>query len=172
MTNNIEFRRLSLDDALLYKEMRLKALQTNPEAFLSTFDAEITKGENAFAYELKVAHQPSIWGYYGVFVDQKLVGFCQISKSYLAKQRHIAFLYNLYVNPDFRGQGLAKKIVNFVLEKMKSEQIERVYISYLAKNKCVDGFYDHLGFTRCGLKPQAAKSGDEYDDEIMMTLEL
>ncbi|MBU0576200.1 GNAT family N-acetyltransferase [Patescibacteria group bacterium] len=172
MTISVLIRRLDKSDDLIYRQIRLQALQTNPEAFLSTFDYEQLKDQGSFAYELSLSQQPPVWGYYGLFINDKLIGFCQISKSYLIKQQHIAFLYNLYLTPDYRGQGYAKKLVRFVLEKVKTLHIERVFISYLAKNTRARGFYDYLGFKQCGLKPQAAKDGSQYDDEIEMVLEL
>ncbi|MFH1958876.1 MAG: GNAT family N-acetyltransferase [Patescibacteria group bacterium] len=172
MTTQVLIKRLDENDALAYKKIRLLALQTNPEAFLSTLDAEYHKSQASFIYELSVAYQNPVWGYYGLFINNKIIGFCQVSKSYLAKQKHIAFLYNLYLNPDYRSKGYAKKLVNFILEKIKTQNIERIFISYLAKNKSVRGFYDHLDFKQCGVKEKAAKNNNEYDDEVEMVLEI
>jgi ribosomal protein S18 acetylase RimI-like enzyme len=172
MTTQATIRQITHDDAPAYRQLRLQALQKNPQAFLATFKTEELRPDDHFVYELSAAIQPPIWGYYGLFVENKLIGFCQIGKSYLDKKQHLAYLYNLYVDPDYRGQGHAKKLTNYVLNKLKELKIERVFITYLAKNKCVRGFYDHLGFEECGIKPEAVKDGDEYDDEIEMTLKL
>lgn len=172
MENSFVIRVLDEDDASAYKALRLRALKETPQAFISTFEVETKKPLSGFVYELSYAQQSPIWGYYGIFIDQKLVGFCQISKVYAVKKTHIANLYNLYVDPHHRGQGLAKKLVTKVLEKAKSQNIERVFINYLSKNKSARGFYDHLGFKQCGVRPKAAKDGDEYDDEVEMVLEV
>jgi hypothetical protein len=38
--DDIEIRRLAREDAVLYRDIRLEALQANPEAFGSTFEVE------------------------------------------------------------------------------------------------------------------------------------
>ena len=172
MTINPLIKILTADDAPTYKKLRLQALKNNPMAFVSTFEVEQKKPLSSFIYEISASMEPPIWGYYGIFSNQELIGFCQISKSFAAKQAHIAYLYNLYINPVYRGNGLANKLLTEMLKKIKSQHIERVFITYLARNRCVRGFYDHLGFKQCGIKPKAIKQGDEYDDEVGMVLEL
>ena len=165
-------RILTSSDASTYRELRLQALSQNPEAFISTLEVERKKPLSSFIYELGIAKQAPFWGYYGIFLDQKLIGFCQIDKSPVAKKSHVAYLYNLYISPEYRGKGLAKKLVTELLEKIKSQQIELVFITYLSKNRPARDFYNHLGFKECGIKPKAIKDSDEYDDEIEMVLEL
>jgi len=172
MTPDLTTRLLTTDDAAIYRDLRLQALSESPEAFISTLEIEQKKPLSSFIYEISVSKQSPLWGYYGIFLDQKLIGFCQISRSPAAKKLHVAYLYNLYIVPEHRGQGWAKKLVVELLEKIKAQQIERVFITYLAKNESARMFYDHLGFKKCGVKPQAIKDGDKYDDEIEMVFEV
>ena len=165
-------RLLTENDAAIYRELRLQALTQTPQAFISDFETERQKDINSFRYKLNISHQEPIWGYYGIFVQDKLAGICQLAPGYAPKMAHIAHFYSLYVDPKYRGQGLAKKLIAHVLTQLRAQKIERLFISYLARNRCVRGFYDKLGFTQCGLKPKAIKENDEYDDEVLMVLEL
>jgi ribosomal protein S18 acetylase RimI-like enzyme len=172
MTPDLTIRLLATDDVAIYRELRLQALNENPEAYISTFEVENKKPLSSFIYEISVSKQMPLWGYYGLFLDQDLIGFCQISRSPAPKKLHVAYLYNLYLVPKHRGKGWAKKLVTELLEKIESQDVERVFITYLAKNESARKFYNHLGFKECGVKPKAIKDGDEYDDEVEMVFKI
>jgi ribosomal protein S18 acetylase RimI-like enzyme len=161
-------RILTHKDAQAYKELRLQALQKNPESFLATFEVENKKPINSFSSELIYAASYPIFGYYGVFIDEKLVGYAHLSDSYLPKQKHIAYLYNLYINPDYRNKGLAIKLFNHLLEEIKQTKIERIFLSCNKKNVPAQKLYKKLGFVKYGLKEKSVKWQDEYDDEVEM----
>lgn len=162
-------RLLTKSDAHAYQAMRLLSLQTDPAAFLSTFEAESKLHDSAFADHLDWAYHPPSFGYFGLFIDDELAGYMQTSKNFLEKQVHIASLYNLYVAPKFRNQGVAKKLITHVLRILQEEDhIERVFLSCTAKNPNAYHFYRHLGFQRIGVKVKAIKWNGQYDDEIEM----
>jgi hypothetical protein len=50
--DDIEIRRLAREDAVLYRGIRLEALQANPEAFGSTFEVEDAQSLSLFSYRL------------------------------------------------------------------------------------------------------------------------
>lgn len=164
-------RLLTADDAQAYKQLRLQALTTNPESFLATFNSENNKPLASFASELRYAIGQPIFGYYGVFNDNQLIGYAYLEKSYLNKQEHIAFLYNLYIHPEFRGQKLATKLVNFLLAKVKDQtQIERIFLSCNQKNAPALKLYEKLGFKTYAIKEKSIKWQDQYDNEVEMVM--
>jgi RimJ/RimL family protein N-acetyltransferase len=166
-------RLLTGNDAIEYKELRLKALQNNPESYLSTFESEKQRSVEAFSSELRYTISSPIFGYYGIFLENKLIGYASLEKSYLAKQKHIAFFYNLYIDPKYRNQGLALKLFNFILDKIKQKtQIERIFLSCNKKNTPAIKLYKKLGFKEYGFKEKSIKYQDEYDDEIEMVREV
>lgn len=166
---DIEIRLLTKSDAPAYQQLRLLSLQTDSAAFLSTFDMESKLHEVAFADHLDWAYHPPSFGYFGIFVDGKLAGYIQTGKNYLEKQSHVASLYNLYVNPEFRHQGYARKLIDFVTDLLREEDnIERVFLSCTAKNPTAYNMYKRLGFHRIGVKVKAIKWNGQYDDEIEM----
>ncbi len=162
-------RLLTAQDAPDYQILRLRALQTDPVAFLSTFDSESDKQETSFAHELAYAYAPPFFGYYGAFEGERLMGFCLVTQSYLNKQDHVAFLYNLYVDPAFRGQRVGTQLVTDIMDRLsKAGKIERIFLSCTAKNKSAVHFYKAVGFQRCGIRPRSVKWENTYDDEIEM----
>lgn len=169
----ISIRLLNYQDAQIYKDLRLKALANNPESFLATFEAENNKPISAFSAELRYAVGEPIFGYYGVFAENELVGYAYLEKSYMDKQKHIAFFYNLYIDSAYRGQGLASKLFNYLLEKIKQQtQIERIFLSCNKKNIPAFKLYQKLGFIQYGIKEKSIKWQNQYDDEIEMVREV
>ncbi|HCR81015.1 MAG: acetyltransferase, GNAT family protein [Candidatus Pacebacteria bacterium GW2011_GWB1_47_8] len=166
-------RLLTTDDVAQYRALRLKALQTNPESYLSTYESEKNKPLDSFAWELRYATSQPVNGYYGVFIDDQLVGYTQLERSYLAKQQHIAYLYSLYVDPAYRGKGHASKLLTYLGQLAKEKAgIERLFITCNRKNLPAQELYKKLGFKQYSIREKSVKWGNEYDDEIEMVKEL
>lgn len=169
-------RLLTPDLAEPYRTLRLKALQTDPVSFLATYDAERRKSLDTFVWELRYAASPPVSGYYGVFTgsnNDQLVGYALLDQVSLPKQQHIAYLYNLYIDPDHRGQGHATTLLNHLSQLARDQAgIERIFITCNRKNQPAKVFYHKNGFTEYSVREKSVKWQGEYDDEIEMVKEL
>ncbi|MFH2118551.1 MAG: GNAT family N-acetyltransferase [Candidatus Paceibacterota bacterium] len=166
-------RPLTIADASLYQTLRLRALQTNPESYLASWETEQNKPTESFAWEIRYATSPPISGYYGIFLEDKLIGYTQLDQVSLPKQQHIAYLYNLYVDPNHRGQGYATKLFDYLSKIAKEQaQVERIFITCNRKNTAAQKLYKKLGFSEYGLKEKSVKWQGEYDDEVEMVKKL
>lgn len=166
--SNVEIHFLTEANAPAYQALRLESLKTNANAFLSLYETESQLKQSLFANHLRTALRPPFFGFLGVFVEGKLVGYIQIGDTYFEKQQHIATLYNLYISPTYRHKGLAHILFEFVFEFLKTAQFERIFLSYTGSNKEAQRLYKQLGFQRIGIKKQAIKWQGVYDDEIEM----
>lgn len=166
-------RLLTTDDAAAYRELRLQALQTNPESYLTAYETEKGRTADSFAWELRYAASQPINGYYGLFTDKQLVGYAQLDQPYLTKQKHIAYMYNLYIHPDHRGKGHASTLFEH-LSKLAREkaQVERIFITCNRKNLPAQALYKKLGFKQYSIREKSVKWQGEYDDELEMVKEL
>lgn len=173
LSANFSIRRLTAGDGAAYQALRLEALATNPGSFLATLASEQNHNLEYFERELEAAHHSPMYGYYGIFDQNALIGYVYIDTSYLPKQRHIAFLYNLNIATSHRRQGLAQQLCQEIFSLLKKQtEIELVFAACNASNKTARSFYHQLGFRRCGIKPKAIKWQGEYDDEVELVLEL
>lgn len=180
-TSPLLFRRLTAHDGAAFQKLRLQALATDPAAFLSTLEQESDKSTAEFERELEYALGLGFLGYFGIFfasdpvpgattaLAPELVGYCQIGQSFLPKQNHVAFLYNLYLAPAARGQGAATALLNHVFAAAKANGVERVYCSCNAGNTKALEFYLSQGFVECGRKPESLKWQGAYDDEVELS---
>lgn len=165
-------RPLNTDDAPAFQRLRLQALEQNAEAFLSVLADEKHKATNRFAQEIVYSALIPPFGYYGSFIENELVGYALITSTNLGKQRHAAFLYNVYFDPTHRRQGLAKQLIMFLIEVLRQHHIEWLYTSCLVGNQHATSFYHQLGFVDYGVRPQSVKWQDHYDDELELALKL
>lgn len=165
----VTIRMLTGSDAPAYRELRLQALQTNPESYLATFASENKRSVESFASEIRYSFSPPVFGYYGIFQNETLVGYAQLEKSYMDKQQHVCFLYNLYVAPAHRGKGYATGLFQFLLRQVQEKtQLERIFLSCNRKNTAAQALYKKLGFTLYGVKEKSVKWQGQYDDELEM----
>lgn len=170
----MKIRQLTGSDAQIYRDLRLKALTTDPDSYISTFEKESKKSLSDFSWELRSSLKPSIEGYYGVFDKGELLAYLQISKTGLTKQEHIIFLYNLYVDSNYRRQKIGSLLVNYIIEqiKEKDKQIEQILLAYNGKNISAGKLYQSLGFKKFAIQKNTIKYKNQYDDTIEMVYQI
>src|SRR5262245_19005158 len=101
--DDIEIRRLAQEqpgDPVLYQSIRLEALQANPEAFGSTFEAENAKPLSWFSDQLGGLTV------LGVFRNADLVGVASFAVQQGQKRAHKGGLWGMYVRPAARRAGV------------------------------------------------------------------
>lgn len=167
-----EIRLLTATDAPAYQALRLKALQTNPESYLAVFESEKQKSLDAFIWEIRATTHPPLSGYYGLFKNSALIGYAQLEHMLIPKQQHLAYLYNLYVDPDFRSQGNATRLVKHLADLASNHGIERLLITCNRSNLPAQAFYKKLGFQQYAIREKSVKWQGKYDDELEMVKEL
>lgn len=82
----------------------------------------------------------------GAFDNDKVVGIGALDKVLCGKNKDKYKLDLLYINHDYRGQGIGKNIVNLFKEEAKKDNIKSIYISATPFKNTMD-FYLGLGAT-------------------------
>jgi GNAT superfamily N-acetyltransferase len=90
-------------------DIRLEALQRNPEAFGSTFEWENAQPLSWFEASLGRA------AIFGAFLDGTLAGMAGFAAQESSKRAHKALLWGMYVRAAARNTGLGKRLVAAVL---------------------------------------------------------
>jgi ribosomal protein S18 acetylase RimI-like enzyme len=162
---DIEIHRLSADDAELFRDIRLEALQHNPEAFGSTFEAEKDKPLTWFSERLGASHV------HGAFCAAKLIGIAVLVVQQSAKMAHKGALVSMYVRPQARRLGVGRRLVEAVIDTAR-RHVELVQLTVVTGNDAALRLYCGLGFVQYGLEKKALKQGGRYYDEILMAKDL
>jgi ribosomal protein S18 acetylase RimI-like enzyme len=164
-TADIRIRRLTADDAELFRDIRLEALRCNPEAFGSTFEAESVKPLSWFSGRLGGSQV------LGAFHARTLLGVASLIIQQSAKMAHKGVLVGMYVRPEVRRTGIGRRLVEAVIDTA-SRHVELIQLTVVTDNEAARRLYASLGFVEYGLEKKALKQGDRYYDEILMAKDL
>ncbi|MBP2241904.1 RimJ/RimL family protein N-acetyltransferase [Cytobacillus eiseniae] len=165
----MDIRRLKPSDAVEYREMRLIALKSHPEAFASSFEEE--KENPADIYAKRFASDESYT--FGAFEKEKLIGSVTLLKETKLKLKHRALIVAMYVSDDSRRKGVGKALIAAALDHAKSQAgIEQIYLAVESTNEPAKKLYSSFGFEVFGKDKCALKIGDNYFDEEHMVLVL
>jgi RimJ/RimL family protein N-acetyltransferase len=159
--SGLQIRRLTTPDAALFREIRLEALQRNPEAFGSTFEKESAQLLSWFEAVLDRA------AIFGAFLNGTLAGVAAYGVHEGAKQAHKALLWGMYVRPTARNTGLGKRLVSAVLDHARG-RVEQVQLSVVSENESARRLYAALGFVEYGHEKRSLRQDGRYYDEVLM----
>ena len=156
-----QLRRLETSDAALYRDIRLEALQRNPEAFGSTFEWESAQPLSWFEASLSRA------AIFGAFLDGTLAGMAGFAPQESAKRAHKALLWGMYVRAAARNTGVGKKLVEAVLDHARG-RVELVQLTVVSENEPARRLYSAMGFVEYGYEKRALRQDGRYYDDVLM----
>jgi GNAT superfamily N-acetyltransferase len=148
LSSEIFVRRLTPADAALYREIRLEALATNPEAFSSTFAAENAQPLPWFADRLRNS------AVFAAFDGPQAVGIAAFFVRPGDARQGEGVLVGMYVRPDARRAGIGRCLVAAVIEQ-SSLQVNSLHLTVMGGNAPARRLYLGAGFAECG------RAGDE-----------
>ncbi|WNQ10651.1 GNAT family N-acetyltransferase [Paenibacillus aurantius] len=167
----MEIRLLGPEDAGRYKEIRLKALQTSPEAYSASYEEELAMSLEEWNRRL-AANEHTFT--FGAILKSRLAGIATLVLGQKKKLAHRAQIVAVYVAPETRGKGLAKQLMTEAIKKAKeTERVEQIHLTVTASNEPARSLYAGLGFQTYGFDKQAIKlDSARYLDEELMVLYL
>jgi RimJ/RimL family protein N-acetyltransferase len=165
IADGIEIRRLAQDDAVLYRGIRLEALQASPEAFGSTFEVENAQPLSWFSERLGSSTV------LGAFRDTELVGIAGFAVQQGQKRAHKGILWGMYVRPAARKGSVGRRLVEVVCN-LARQQVELIQLTVVRDNEQARSLYARLGFLEYGVEKNALKQDGRYYDEILMAKAL
>lgn len=163
----MEIRKLQSSDAEKYFVLRLEALQTNPEAFASSYEEESKNTPEIYQNRLEGDFSYT----FGAFEQEELIGVASLVLEQKNKIKHRGNIYGVYVTPEKRGFGVARKIMEVSIKKARQlEGVEQIHLTVTASNEPAKKLYQSLGFKTCGIEKNALKVENTYFDEELMVL--
>jgi ribosomal protein S18 acetylase RimI-like enzyme len=162
---NIYIRQLTPGDAALYRSIRLAGLRESPQAFGSTFEAEFTKPLAWFFDRLSSSDV------FGAFFEAEILGTAGLAVREGEKEGHKGLLWGMYVRPEARGAGIARRLVEAVIAHAR-RRVELIQLSVVMGNEHARRLYARLGFVEYGIEKNSLKHHGRYYDEVLMAKEL
>jgi ribosomal protein S18 acetylase RimI-like enzyme len=161
----IKLRRLTLADAVVYRDIRLEALRLAPEAFGSTFGVENSQPLSWFAARLENS------AVFAAFSGDDITGTAAFRPNYGPKDSHRGVLVGMYVRAVARRRGIGRRLVEAVIEHAR-RHVEILELRVISGNETARHLYQCLGFVEYGIERNALKQDDHYWDEILMAKPL
>jgi RimJ/RimL family protein N-acetyltransferase len=161
----MEIRRLVPAEGAVYREIRLEALRSEPQAFGSTFEAESAQPVNWHAERLGNSNM------FGAFDGEELVGIAGLLTTERKKEAHKGLLVAMYVRPASRRVGVGSHLVEAIID-FAHGKVELIQLAVVSENKQAIRLYARHGFVEYGLEKKALKQDGRYYDEVHMAKDL
>jgi GNAT superfamily N-acetyltransferase len=139
----ITIRQAGEDDWNAIREIRLRALQTDPKVFGSTYEREADFDEAMWRSRTQTS------AVFLAFDDEDAVG---IVMGYADEESDEAVweLVSMWVAPEARSQGIAPQLIQAVVDSARADNAEIVELWYSGGNDRAASVYERFGFVLTG----------------------
>nr|SBO90492.1 Regulatory protein for C-P lyase [Nonomuraea gerenzanensis] len=137
----IEIVQLGADDGERLREVRLRALQADPDAFGSSYGREVEFPPQKWAERL--ADQESRW--WVATRDGADLGLVCVRL-----EEDAAHLLSMWVAPEARQEGVGSRLVDVAVEWARGTGAEEIGLWAVDRNHAARALYARKGFTRSG----------------------
>ena len=161
----MEIKKIKPEDWKKFRDVRLEALQADSMAFGESYrerlevseeetQARITKESNV----ILIAEE-----------NEKPIGMIGANFETKEKISHIAYIWGMYVNKDYRGQSIGRKLFGAILEEIqKNKKITKINLNVNTQQITAVKLYESFGFKIAGTLHRELKVDGEYFDEYAM----
>jgi ribosomal protein S18 acetylase RimI-like enzyme len=165
----IKIREAKAADVIQYRELRLHALQNAPTAFSADYETNLKFPMDFWKGRLNFDE-------YGIMFfaehGQDLIGMTGIRKGESPKTRHGAYIWGVYVRPEWRGLHIAEALIETCLQWARARDVDIVKLGVVTANASAVRCYQKCGFTTYGTEPRAIYYEGTYYEEYLMFRDL
>jgi ribosomal protein S18 acetylase RimI-like enzyme len=155
--------------ALIFKAVRLRALQESPTAFSSTYAKESQLPDDEWLKRsVRWASDGSI-GY--IAFDEG--NACGLVACY-AEEKHPAraHVISMWVDPACRRAGVGKMLIDALITWATAHGLHELKLMVVSVNQGAIEFYEHIGFRRSGVTGPYPNDPAIMEYEMLLTLHL
>lgn len=163
----MHIKNINREQANEFWKLRLEALQSNPEAFGSSYEDNVHTPMNEVI--LKINNEPDNY-ILGAFTENnELMGIAGFRREQGMKVRHKGMIWGVYVSPTHRGKGIARELMQEILHRgTEIEGLQQIQLSVVTANHAAAEQYKRLGFVTYGVEKDALiYQGQGFDEELM-----
>jgi ribosomal protein S18 acetylase RimI-like enzyme len=165
-----DIRILTQSDVKSFQALRSRALLEEPESFGSSHEEFVQLAETELAQRLQADSNKLVLG---AFSGGRLIGMVGLFRRLGKKAEHKAVIWGMYVEPEHRRRGVARKLMGTAIAGAKAlPNLEQLLLTVVTENAEAILLYQSLGFTIYGTEPGALKLDGRLLDEAMLWLDL
>jgi ribosomal protein S18 acetylase RimI-like enzyme len=152
-----------------FRELRLMSITDSPLAIYPTYDEEASRSPEDIQDRIAETATQVV---FGAFDGGALAGIAGLRWDPLVQVAHKAVLWGVFVHPDWRRGGLARRLLGELFAYTRARGVTQVKLSVNTENGKAAALYRSLGFEVYGREPRAMRVGGRYHDEDLMLLRL
>jgi ribosomal protein S18 acetylase RimI-like enzyme len=162
----IRLEPISPANALVFKTVRLRALQTDPTAFSSTYAKE-----SAFPDEewFRRAVRWSSDGFIACLALDK-ENPCGLVGCYIEEDPQYAHVVSMWVDPAYRRSGVGRALIDELKAWASARNLRGLKLMVTSVNPGAIRFYQRLGFSKTGITGPYPNDPAVIEYEMMLTL--
>ncbi len=161
-----EIRTLGPEDLADWRSIRLEALETVPEAFLTTYAEERARTDEDVADFLTAGTIR------GAFAKAELAAVVAFIPHKRTACRHRAEIGAFYARPDHRRAAVSRVLFDCVIQEARERDFLQLELYVAEDNTRAIRFYERYGFKWQGRVPRAVRLGDRWQDDHFYVLTL
>lgn len=158
----LTIRQIGTDDVDAFRSVRLEALRAEPSAYASSYDD--WAGLSTEEWRKRMSEPVFV-----AFAGDEPVGLTGVIRQRSSRMAHRATLVMVYVRKSLRGTGLARDLLEAVVDHARGAGIRQLELTVSAENPAAIRFYAREGFIETGCIPGALlHEGREIDEFVMV----
>jgi RimJ/RimL family protein N-acetyltransferase len=167
----VVLRAAHVEDVEAFRELRLEALRTHPEAFGADYATELARPLPYWTETLERAA-----GDTAVIIlathQQVLIGMAGVRRGFSAKTQHGGLIWGVYVRSAWRGHHIADALLAAGMEWARAQGTQQVKLAVVTTNVPAIRCYLRCGFSVYGVEARAIYRASQYYDELLMARPL
>jgi RimJ/RimL family protein N-acetyltransferase len=157
----VTIRALDPDDWRIYRDVRLRALDTEPSVFSSNHEKESAYPESEWRAHLDGAGKRV----FALFDGDKPVGLTGIFTARTDETGRSAVLAMSYIEPAYRGRGYSRLLYQARIDWARAQpQFERIIVSHRGGNEASRRANQAFGFMLTGKGSKVWPDGQEAEE--------
>jgi ribosomal protein S18 acetylase RimI-like enzyme len=136
-------RRIRIGEGELFKQMRLTSLRESPSAFGSTYESALRRSPESWSEQSDSTAQGSDRATFIAFSSDSPIG---IAALYRNGETDTGELLQVWVSPEYRGQGIAIDLMDAVFQWAGENNFQTIVATVAKDNTRALRFYQKYGF--------------------------